>query len=291
MKKFELPFYFILILFVIIKYSGDSSDEPRERRPSLPPPSVGETPLPDLSMPRNRLQPKEGYTVNIKGRQGNGTGTGFAYDGKGQYVTARHVTEGCRSVFILTEARRGKRATVSPMVNSDFSVLDTADLSAPRVVVAADNPQRGDVGYFMGYPQGRPADVVAVAFGRSNMNSVGSYRMREPVTVWHIKQRLPLASGRAAKKQRGSEYDLAGMSGGPAFNSNGEIIGTVVAGQPRRARVITTDIRNFNRNTNLAPESSKTSAIAQPSLSLENFHVMGKKLRENLTIAKIYCKA
>lgn len=285
MKKFEIPIYLLIVLFFIGKYTltGDGiTDKDQIRRPNIRMPSVRRPVItaPNPATDPNSPLPRDTGPVMVKIDQvkKNSTGTGFAFDGFGQYITARHVTEGCQSVYVLTGPRRGQMATVTPMRNSDFSVLDTKNLTTPHITIAKNRPKRGDDGYFLGYPQGKPADVWAVAYGSTRMQSVGKYRMREPVTAWVERRRRPDFTG-----------SLAGMSGGPAFNSQGEIIGTVVAGEPRRGRVFTTDIQNFDQFSALS--STTSNQITKPQINRLNFDSVGKDLRQKLTIAKIYCKA
>lgn len=297
-KKFELPLYFVLLLFFVIRgmMNGGGSDE--QRRPRL---EYGNPPVYKPTPQDQRDFDQGGFNqgglgpvlVEVGSKRGNSIGTGFAYDGFGQYITARHVTESCKQVFVMTEATKGKQGRVRAMRDSDFSVIDTESrfdrLTAPRVVIGTERPQRGDVGYFVGYPGGKAADVIAEAYGKTTMNSTGRYRFREPVTVWLIRERRP-SSGRSAFISREAYYDLSGISGGPAFNESGEVIGTVVAGQPRRGRAITTDLRNFSRFSALKAPADQSSTLATPRFNPEDFDRVGDKLRRDLTVAQIYCK-
>lgn len=295
-RKLELLGYFVVILYFI--GSAVMDDEKGDHSGRAGARMGGGMAVPRVSRPPKVPQPSGNIipvTVDVGAKRGNSTGTGFAYDGMGQYVTARHVTEGCRDVYVLTSARSGAKGSVAAMPDSDFAVIsvknskDPKAISAPRVEIARQKPKRGDVGYFMGYPGGEAADVKAVAYGNTTMSSQGRYRFREPVTVWLIKERRPAVAS-LVKGLGDDYYNLAGISGGPAFNSAGEIIGTVVAGQPRRARAVTTDIDNFSRFRSLARAADRSTVFSRPTITDGNFTSVGGKLRADLTIAKIYCK-
>ena len=80
------------------------------------------------------------------------------------------------------------------------------------------------------------------------------------------------------------------MSGGPLFNENGEAIGVTVAESPRRGRIYTaapTSLQSFlNAEADLMLDGEQTR-----SLSPDNYGGEGDRLRRNLTIVKVLCRA
>ncbi|MET0293513.1 MAG: serine protease, partial [Phenylobacterium sp.] len=99
----------------------------------------------------------------------------------------------------------------------------------------------------------------------------------EPVLAWSETGRSAALTG-----------TLAGLSGAPALDGAGRIIGVTVAEAPRRGRIYTT-----------APETVRaTLAAAAPAPDLarplapitpDNYGQVAKELRRNLRVAQVMC--
>jgi len=162
-------------------------------------------------------------------------GTAFAVGSSDNWLTARHVTDGCRKLALRIIA--GHRASRAVMVEDNIlhRVADVARLDAPHPAAPplalltredADPPSRA-TGH--GFPQGVSAFVavqwladIAVEDGRSG-TALGA--------VWAVDQypELPVPT------------DLGGLSGGPLLDPQGYVRGIVVGSAPRRARLVTID--------------------------------------------------
>lgn len=241
------------------------------RTPLVPErPSVGR-PLPPPSASDPTVE------VGLPAVQHNSTGTAFSLDGRGLWMTARHVADGCSRLFVMTGPREGMRvagAYIHP--NADIAILRTMR-SGPPVTFAADPPRVQDLAYHVGYPRGEPGDVQSQLMGRATMRVRGRYATAEPVLVWAERVRVPE-----------SDEHLGGISGGPVFDGLGRIVGTTVAGSQRRGRVFTADMASVRA----AIERSGVRLPAQgerPRIVPQGFQVAGSLLRRQLTVAKVVC--
>ncbi|UTW55459.1 serine protease [Kordiimonas sp. SCSIO 12610] len=276
MRRFiEFFTYAAIIIIVIVRYAGEEDN--RSPRRAAPPKVPAQT-LPD----NQKLPINNGgdVLVNLDTKLSNSVGTAFAVDAKGTYVTARHVVDGCTRIYIAHQSGRFsavQKVTIDQ--RRDFAVLKSNRVKARSVYLASIAPDRGDDGYMMGYPQGNPADVRATVIGRNNMRSSGRYNTREPVIAWVERERLPFFNGA-----------LGGISGGPVFDGNGIVVGTVVAGAPRRGRVYTTHPRVF-LNDDLGSEIHFREGLETwRTINAANYADIGKELRGAKTITQVYCQ-
>lgn len=266
-RKLEYFLYAAVILTVIFRYSGapeGGSDIGSGIRSTIPPKG---------GLPSDLAQ---SVVVQIDKRSQSGVGTAFSVEGDGTYVTARHVVEGCHNVSLVVDGRQYGLQSVSRTMNRDFSILKAESLKGAPFELSSRRPKRGEAGFMMGYPQGNPADVQAVAIGRTEMRTQGRYRAKEPVVAWVERERKP-----------GFRGALGGISGGPVFDENGLIVGTVVAGAPRRGRVYTTDPKVFSE-TNLL--NSGTADIPSDQITPQNYSDIGDRYRSRARIAQVYCR-
>jgi hypothetical protein len=121
--------------------------------------------------------------------------------------------------------------------------------------------------------------VLTTLLGRANMRASGRYSTSEPVLVWAERERVP----------DGDEH-LGGISGGPAFNANGLVIGVTVAGSMRRGRVFTADmssVRAALARADVNPVSLESAE--KPQLRSGNWVEEGAALRRKLSVAKVIC--
>jgi serine protease Do len=255
------------------RYEPDRPREsPRRPRPDTPKPD-GLRPLPAPS----RADPVVEVPVPAEAR--SATGTAFSLDGRGIWMTARHVADGCSRIFVLTAARSGyltREVYIHP--TADIAILRT-DRGAPHVAFSREEPRLNQTAFHFGYPKGEPGAVVSTLIGRATMRARGRYSTVEPVLVWAERERVP----------EGDEH-LGGISGGPVFDNTGRIIGTTVAGSTRRGRVFTSDmssIRAALSRANVAPAAESNATT--PGLTLRNWVQVGSELRGRLTVAKVVC--
>ncbi len=213
------------------------------------------------------------------GSKGSSTGTAFAITDDGWWLTARHVAHGCDAIWLQTAPRKGWRvAEVHLHPNADLALLRTRTGRAP-LSLAHGTPARGEDGFSLGYPQGRPGDVHARVLGQARLKSVGRYRINEPVLAWAEVSRRP-----------GDLPALGGLSGGPMLDDQGRVVGVLVASSKRRGRVMTTAQASIHELLAQYPEAQATAGAVPRPIDGNSFTATGKTLRRDLTIAKVLCK-
>ena len=229
--------------------------------------------------PPQKIEPR-GPVIEIKvGTKGSSTGTAFAITSDGWWLTARHVAHGCDAIWLQTGPRKGLRVhDIKFHPNADLALLRTKTGRSP-LRLSETAPGRGDDGYSLGYPQGRPGDVYARAIGQARMRSVGRYHINEPILAWAEIKRRP--------------HDLpalSGLSGGPMLDRQGRVAGVLVASSKRRGRVMTAAQSSIRELLAKIPESRNISGVRHNPVNSKTFTARGKVLRQTMTITKVICK-
>lgn len=220
------------------------------------------------------------FSVAIPSDKSNSIGTAFSLDRRGVWMTARHVVDGCARVLIVTGPRRGVRVRQTYIhPRADLAVLQTSG-GAPAVQFTQRTLRRGQTGYHFGYPKGEAAAVQSVLIGRRRMRSVGRYNVVEPVVAWADRVRVPDSYG-----------GLGGISGGPAMDGRGNIVGVTVAGSKRRGRIYTTALTSIAAALDRADVPVRRGGGRRGAIDGRNFAEVGADLRKRLTVALVYCAA
>lgn len=283
MKRLWYIFLPVLAVQIYLSYfAGDGGPEfrrppagelaPMPRARNVPRGKAGE-----VLSPRSPLDPA--FTVDV-GEKGNSTGTAFSIRDDGVWFTARHVVDGCDRVGLqVTRRKAAKVQRVQVHPSADIAVLWTRG-GKPAISIAQDDLRINQPGYHVGYPQGEPGQVVSSLIGRRNMRSIGRYRQNEPVVAWVERARHPRTDS------------LGGLSGGPALNADGEIIGVTVAASKRRGRVYTTAPVTMDAMLAMAkvrPEGQPSGGLTARGPSDADYVRYGETLRSDLAVAKVLC--
>lgn len=257
------PDWLIYLLIVFMIYlnatrSSDGTDAPP------PPPELG--PILPAETPRDQA-----VIVDMNVPK-SGVGTAFAVDDSGKWITAKHVVDGCEAIGLQLDSRRIVRAEATLSPDTDLAVLTTEWARKPLATDIDGPRQLGEAGYFFGFPQGRPGEASGTLLGRHRMIIRGRYKSEEAILAW-------TETGRT----RGLRGSLGGMSGGPAFDADGEVVGVVSAESPRRGRIYT-----------VAPRSLRSilktnNGVRGSAISKQNYGLQADRLRRDRRIAQVIC--
>lgn len=239
--------------------------------------------LPEQGDAGSFLPPPSAYDPEILvevGPVASGMGSAFAISEDGWWLTARHVVDGCQKVGLIVS--RGTAAPVREIKRALFADLALLRTDQAPVALAIDTSERnfqvGQRAYHVGFPQGRPGEAYSRLIGRETLVASGRYDVEEPVLAW-------AELGRTSEL-RGS---LAGMSGGPALASNGQVIGVTVAESSRRGRIYTAAPSSILRL--LRVEQVQAGGAPAPRLSPDNYGQESDDLRRSLAVAQVVCVA
>lgn len=286
-RRSEFGIYAVLIL-AAMAYTLAKRGEPPAQAPIPQPeapaaPSAEAPPLPPAA--RGVLESVAMEPMR-RGRPGRySTGSAAAINGTGQWLTAHHVTRGCTAMALTVEGSEQAFAVTSVInhLGTDIALLNTRASETP-VQMSARLPHYREKGFHVGFPQGQPTTVESRFLG-STTTTLGSDtladRVRTQVDVWAEVERQPHLAG-----------TLGGLSGGPALDPDGGIIGVTVAEEPRRGRVITipaAPVRDMLKRAAIAGWGEEDSSGHSPVLSNANFANYGEQLRRSGSVARVWC--
>jgi S1-C subfamily serine protease len=202
-------------------------------------------------------------------------GTAFSIDEAGRWVTARHVVEGCTKPALIVGAGRAIAASVRLAVKADIAVLLTEGGPPALPLQVQETLRVGARAFHPGYPQGRAGEVSSRLLGRETLHVRGRGSRDEPVLAWA-----------EVGRTRDLEGTLAGLSGAPALDEQGQVIGVTIAESPRRGRIYTTAPETFG------PAVRGVFSPAPPFENLvttENYGRVADRLRRDLRVAQVVC--
>lgn len=244
-----------------------------------PPPIPDEINFPDVTLPAPSIFDEE-VLVEVEESHEPGLGTAFSIGREGMWLTARHVVDSCSDLAVQVGNSRivqVQRYEIDD--HADLALLYTRGGPEPTVLDLESELRIGQFGYHIGYPQGRAGEVTSRLLARSTLRSVGRYQTSEPVLAW-------AESGRTGNL----EGSLGGMSGGPLFNEDGEVVGVTIAESPRRGRIYTTapvSMQNFlDAEADYQLDGDQTRRLHP-----DNYGGEGDRLRRDLTVVKVLCRA
>jgi serine protease Do len=196
-------------------------------RPDAPPLQIEQF---DPRSPR-RPTPQWGdelYAIEEPGRRADSMGTAFAVDRDGAWLTAEHVTHGCRRVGLEDGSLARPVSRVIESREADAALVDDTAPSPEALPLSSRAPLPGTPGFHMGFPAGEPTLVVSELIGEASARR-GRSDVRQPVLAWAERGRIPAGDG-----------PLSGISGGPVFAEDGHVVGVNSAATDRRGRILTT---------------------------------------------------
>lgn len=247
----------------------------RQERADAPPP-----PPPTVEVEGTALGPASPFdpavVVEVAGKTQAGAGTAFSVAASGVWVTARHVVEGCRQAAIVVAPGQGVVARVSIDPEAETAVLTTDGGAPPLPLGLSAGLRRGERAFHLGFPQGKPGEASSRLIGRENLVVHGRGARTEPVLVWAETGRTDGLSG-----------TLGGLSGAPALDDQGRVVGVTIAEAPRRGRIYTTAPETTART--LAAGGRRLSVFPGAAISADNYGRVADDLRRTLRVAQVVC--
>ncbi len=210
---------------------------------------------------------------------GPGAGTAFSVADGGVWLTARHVVEGCARVAVLVAPGRGVAAEARLDPRSETALLITKG-GTPGLPLAPESAlRRGSIAFHPGFPHGEAGEAASRLVGRDKLRVRGRGAGAEPVLAWaEIGRTTGLAPG------------LAGLSGAPALDGAGRVIGVTIAEAPRRGRIYTTTPQSLRAALAAAGVRAPGAAVGE-SITAENYGRVADDLRRDLRVAPVVCLA
>jgi len=244
------------------------------RRPSNAPPAPPPMPVGAALPAPSPFDPA--VVVKAPGASGQGAGTAFSIAESGVWLTARHVVEGCKSVAIVIQPGSGVAAIARIDPRGETAVLITRG-GAPALPLAPQaGLRRGLLAFHPGFPQGQPGEAASRLVGRERLYPRGRNGPAESVLTW-------TEIGRT----EGLSPNLEGLSGAPALDAAGRVVGVTIAQAPRRDRIYTTSpaaIRAALAYAKVTPSASTSEPI-----TADNYGRVADDLRRDLRVAQVVC--
>ncbi|RAK59476.1 serine protease [Phenylobacterium hankyongense] len=215
--------------------------------------------------------------VDVPDKTGPAEGTAFSVASSGVWVTARHVVDGCKQAAIVVGDGRGVEARVQIDPRGEAAILTTEGGGPALPLDLATGLRRGQRAFHPGFPQGKPGEATSRLIGRENLVVRGRGARTEPVLVW-------AETGRTD----GLKGTLGGLSGAPALDARGRVVGVTIAEAPRRGRIYTTVPDTLS---GLLAVGGRRLPAAAPggAITPDNYGRVADGLRRDLRVAQVVC--
>lgn len=269
----KLPDWLVYAAIVLALLIATVGRQEKADAPPPPPPVAGEEGLPlGAASP---FDPE--VVVDVPGQAEPGVGTAFSVADSGVWVTARHVVDGCTQTAIVVAPGRGVEAHVRIDPRGEAAIL-TTEGGAPPIPLGLDRPlRRGDRAFHPGYPQGEPGEATSRLIGRENLVVRGRGARMESVLAWAETGRTDSLKG-----------SLGGLSGAPALDATGRVVGVTVAESPRRGRIYTTAPETVTGALAVSHQKPAGFAVGEP-ITTDNYGRVADALRRDLRVAQVIC--
>ncbi len=272
MRAFDWVIYAAALGFILLVVF---SLAPEAEAPAPPPPSeIAEEIGPLLPDP----SPLDELVVVQTGPPQNGVGTAFAINSRGDWLTARHVVDGCSKVSLeVAPGNYVPVARVSLDDGHDLALLSTGRSPNPVTLDLTSPMFLGSEGYLVGFPQGQPGELASKLVGRSRLVTRGAREADMPILAWA-----------EVGRTNGLTGTLGGISGGPVFGKDGAVRGVIVAESPRRGRIYTTapqSVDAFLSSMGVPREAGPSDVFR-----IRNYGAASDTARRRLQVVKVMCE-
>ncbi len=273
MKFPRLPDWVVYLAIVVaLLFAALGRDE---RTDAPPPPPRSSDPLGEALGPASPFDPA--VVVDVPAKIGPAAGTAFSIARSGVWLTARHVVDGCKRVAIVVGPGIGVAVKVRIDPKGEAALLYSEGGSAPLPLALSEPLRRGQRAFHPGFPQGEPGEASSRLLGRENLVVRGSGARTESVLVW-------AETGRT----EGLEGTLGGLSGSPALDAQGRVLGVTIAESPRRGRIYTTAPEVVRSTLNASGRRGDAGASGEP-ITPQNYFYVADDLRRELQVAQVVC--
>ena len=224
------------------------------------------------------------YRLNTKSsRNQSSSGTAF-YLGNNLWMTARHVINECKEVYLKNDNKNSFIEKILIHPNSDLALFSNNNLIPEKFEIGKEISK---FVFSSGYQAGKPGDV-ALEFAGFMAMEARSYNILEKHSIYAVLEKNPR-----------NLLSFGGISGGPAFDSSGNINGVVVAEFTRRGLlgVVGIDLINWllsasNKHSDFLNINSNTEFnLINLEINKKNYLKKGAELRRNKSISKVICLA
>lgn len=272
MRGFDWVIYAAALGFILLVVF---SLVPDAEAPEPPPPSIiAEEMGPLLPDP----SPLDELVVVQTGPAQDGVGTAFAVNSRGDWLTARHVVEGCSRVSLeVAPGNYVPVARISLDDGHDLALLSTGRSPNPVTLDLSSPMFLGSEGFLVGFPQGQPGELAGKLVGRSRLVTRGTRETDMPILAW-------AEVGRTS----GLKGTLGGISGGPVFGRDGAVRGVIVAESPRRGRIYTTAPQSVDAF--LTGQGVRLERGPADIFQLRNYGASSDTARRRLQVVKVMCE-
>lgn len=269
----RLPDWLIYLAITLALLIAPLGRRERIDAPAPPPPVPGQEAV--AMAPVSPFAPAE--VVAALGRRRTEVGTAFSVADTGVWLTARHVVADCANVALMVAEGRGVSARVEPGANNDVAVLVTEGGARALPLIGAARLQRGQRGFHPGFPRDAAGEATSRYLGRDELPARRRGERSQAALVW-------VETGRTT----GLHGSLAGLSGAPALDAAGRVIGVTLAEQPRRGRIYTSTPEAIAEAMHSARVRPAAFAVGEP-VTADNYYRVADSLRRDLRVAQVIC--
>jgi serine protease Do len=241
--------------------------------PQAPPPVPGEAQMPLAADSPFAGLPITSVSAGV-GRQGR---TAFSVGQAGVWVSASDDPQTCGKPGLVVADGRAIPARVARL-GGGMLVLVTSGAGAPGLPLAAPRDVRpGELGFQLGYPEGRPGEVAARLIGGQTRRIAPRGLPDEPVLAWA-----------EVGHTEGLKGARAGLIGAPVLVADGRVLGVTVAQSPRRGRLYTTTPDGLRRILAAAQNPLGAAGAGEP-IAGDNYARAADDLRRDVRVVQLVC--
>jgi len=246
----------------------------RTHADSPPPPPALPSPERDVLAETTPIDPAA--VVRVRAKHGPDAGTAFSVGDGGVWLTAQASLADCAHPALLVNDLEGVAARAVQGRGGRVAVLVSAR-GAPALSLASAAPPPGALAFAPGFPHGRPGEVAAHLLGSRTLRNGGRASPRAPTLVWAEMGRTEGLNG-----------SLRGLAGAPLLDSEGSVVGLVLAEQPRRGRLFAATPAELAAAL-AAAEAPKPAQATGATITTEDYGLAADALRRTMRVAPTAC--